>query len=242
MTDKVINQVLLIAVLLVMSLPCHAQLLKRLQKGFAADPSPFTENEGVAAIREALKKGTQEGVALVSAIDGYYKNPDLFIPFPPEAEQMSTKLRSAGFGNQVDRMVLTMNRAAERAASEAAPIFLAAIEEMSIQDATKIIRGPEDAATRYLNQKAAPQLTEKFRPVISHALQEVEATRYWSDLVNLYNRIPLVEKLNPDLEAYVTEQAIKGLFVMIAREELRIRKDPVARTTELLKKVFSSTQ
>jgi enolase len=133
-----------------------------------------------------------------------------------------------------------MNRAAEKAASEAKSIFLTAIKEMTVRDAVNIVKGTDNAATMYLKNNTSPQLIDKFQPIIKTSLDNVNATRYWSDLITIYNKIPMVKKMNPDLPQYVTQKAIDGLFIMIAKEELKIRKDPVARTSELLKKVFGN--
>jgi hypothetical protein len=133
-----------------------------------------------------------------------------------------------------------MNRAAEKAATEAKPIFIAAIKGMTVRDAINIVRGADNAATMYLKNTTSQELIAKFQPPIKTSLDNVNATRYWSDLVSIYNKIPLVKKMNPNLTEYVTQKAIDGLFIMIAKEELKIRKDPVARTSELLKKVFGS--
>jgi hypothetical protein len=220
----------------------NAQFLKKVSKALETTTSTtgFTEDEAAAAIREALIKGTGESVNLVSVVDGYFKNPEIKIPFPPEAVSIESKLRAVGLGAQVDKAVLSINRAAEDAAKEAKPIFVAAVKGMSIREAINIVRGKENAATEYLKNTTSPELKLKFRPVIEQSLNEVNATKYWTDVINSYNKIPLVQKMNPDLAAYVTDRAIEGLFIMIAKEELKIRKDPVARTTELLKKVFGS--
>jgi hypothetical protein len=174
--------------------------------------------------------------------DGYFKNMEIKIPFPPEAANIENKLRAVGLGSQVDKAVLSINRAAEDAAKEAKPIFVSAITGMSIMDAIGIVKGSDNAATQYLQKTTSPELITKFRPVIQSSLDKVNATKYWTDVINTYNKIPLVQRMNPDLAAYVTDQAIEGLFVMIAKEELKIRKDPVARTTEILRKVFGSLQ
>jgi len=202
----------------------------------------YTEQDAAGAIREALVKGTNKGVEIVSVVDGYLGNPQIKIPFPPEAAQIESTLRSAGFGNLVDQAVTSINRAAELAAAEAKPIFVSAITGMTITDAINIVKGPDNAATEYLKRTTTLSLTGSFQPVISAALDKVNATRYWGDLINTYNKIPLVKKMDPDLSRYVTTKAIDGLFVMIAREELEIRKDPLARTTELLRKVFGNCQ
>jgi phosphoribosylcarboxyaminoimidazole (NCAIR) mutase len=231
-----------IAVMLFLLPSCsNAQFLKKVSKALEGTTTTgFTEDEATAAIREALIKGTGESVNLVSVVDGYFKNPEIKIPFPPEAVSIESKLRAVGLGAQVDKAVLSINRAAEDAAKEAKPIFVAAVKGMTIREAINIVRGKENAATEYLKNTTSPELKLKFRPVIEQSLNEVNATKYWTDVINSYNKIPLVQKMNPDLAGYVTDKAIEGLFIMIAKEELKIRKDPVARTTELLKKVFGS--
>jgi hypothetical protein len=141
-------------------------------------------------------------------------------------------------GSMVDKAILSMNRAAEQAAKESKPIFINAIKNMTITDAVSILKGSDNAATTYLRNNTSVQLTEKFTPIIDKALENTQATKYWSDVFTNYNKIPGVQKINPDLSKYVTQRALEGLFKMIADEELAIRKDPVARTTDILKKVF----
>jgi hypothetical protein len=231
------------AILFISLLPAcsNAQFLKKVSKAIGSGSTGgFTESEAAEGIKEALIKGTGEGVNIVSVIDGYFGNPEIKIPFPPEAATIESKLRAVGLGNQVDKAVLSINRAAEDAAKEAKPIFVAAVKGMSIRDAIGIVRGRDNAATQYLRNTTSPELIVKFQPVIKNSLDKVNATKYWTDLINAYNKLPLVQKMNPDLTAYVTNKAIEGLFVMIAKEELKIRKDPLARTTELLKKVFGN--
>lgn len=219
----------------------NAQFLKKVSKALGSSSTgSYTESDAVQAIKEALVQGTGNSVDVVSLIDGYFGNPEIRIPFPPEAVRIESTLRSAGLGNQVDKAILSINRAAEDAAKEAKPIFVAAITGMTVQDAIGIVRGNEDAATQYLKRSTTAELTAKFKPVVQNSLDRVEATRYWKDVITAYNAIPFVQKMNPDLAAYATGKAIDGLFTMIAKEELKIRKDPYARTTELLKKVFGS--
>ncbi len=218
----------------------NTQLLQDLSKAVGTPTGGYTEGEAAQGIREALIKGTNEGVSIVSVVDGYFKNAEIKIPFPPEVANIESKLRTVGLGNQVDKAILSINRAAEDAAKEAKPIFASAITGMTIMDAINIVKGPDNAATMYLQKTTSLQLNEKFKPVIRNSLDKVNATKYWGDLITAYNKIPLVEKMNPDLAAYVTDKAIQGLFVMIAKEELKIRKDPVARTTEILRKVFGN--
>ena len=212
--------------------------LKKLKKTLEGES--LSTEEVAQGLKEALTNGVSKGSDLVSKVDGYFKNPEIKIPFPPEVKQVETTLRQMGLGNEVDRFVLTLNRGAEDAAKEAKPIFIEAVRQMTIQDAWAILRGEKDAATQYLKKTTSAQLKEKFKPVIQQSLNKVNATKYHGDLVNTYNKIPLVQKVNPNLDEYATDEAIKGLFVMIAKEEKNIRENPVARTTELLKKVFGS--
>lgn len=200
----------------------------------------LTTSEVVAGLKEALTKGISQGADIVSQVDGYFENPQIKIPFPPDVQKVETKLRQLGLDKQVDKFILTLNRGAEDAAKEAKPIFVTAIKSMTIDDAWGILRGDEDAATQYLKRTTSTQLKEKFLPVIQNSLEKVNATKYYSDIVTTYNKVPFVEKVNPDLDDYATDKAIEGLFYMIAQEEKNIREDPVARTTALLKKVFGA--
>jgi hypothetical protein len=199
---------------------------------------PLTTGEVAEGLKEALVKGISTGSDLVSITDGYFKNAEIKIPFPPEVKKVEDAMRKIGLGSEVDKFVMTLNRGAEDAAKEAKPIFIAAIRSMTIQDAWSILRGEENAATEYLKRTTSPLLKEKFKPVIQSSLNKVNATKYYGEIVSRYNQIPFVEKVNPNLDDYATDKAIEGLFVMIAKEEKNIRQDPVARTTELLKRVF----
>ncbi|WP_276369140.1 DUF4197 domain-containing protein [Chryseolinea sp. H1M3-3] len=201
---------------------------------------PLTTDEVAQGLKEALIKGISTGSDLASMVDGYFKNPEIKIPFPPEVKKVEEKLRQLGLNNEVDRFILTLNRGAEEAAKEAKPIFITAIRSMTIQDAWGILKGEPDAATQYLKRTTTLQLKEKFKPVIQNALNKVNATKYYSDIVNTYNQIPFVQDVNPDLNEYATEKAMEGLFILIAKEEKNIRENPLARTTELLKRVFKT--
>lgn len=203
---------------------------------------PLTTAEVADGLKEALIKGISNGSDIVSQLDGYFKNPEIKIPFPPEVKKVEDKLRQVGLGNEVDKFVMTLNRGAEDAAKEAKPIFITAIKSMTIQDAWSILKGQPDAATQYLKRTTSAQLKDKFKPVIQNSLNKVNATKYYGDIVNSYNKIPFTEDVNPNLDDYATDRAIEGLFTMIAKEEKNIRQDPLARTTELLKKVFGAAQ
>lgn len=203
---------------------------------------PLTTSEVGEGLKEALIQGISNGSDLASRVDGYFKNPEIQIPFPPDVKKVEDKLRQVGLGSEVDKFIMTLNRGAEEAAKEAKPIFVTAIRSMTIQDAWAILRGDADAATQYLKRTTSNQLKEKFKPVIQNALDKVNATRYYTDIINTYNQIPFVQKVNPDLNEYATERATEGLFLLIAKEEKMIRDDPKARTTELLKRVFKAQQ
>lgn len=219
------------------------QTLNELNKAIGStQQQPLTTNEVAEGLKEALVNGISNGSDLASMVDGYFKNPRIKIPFPPDVKKVEDKLRQIGLGSEVDRFVLTLNRGAEDAAKEAKPIFITAIKSMTIQDAWGILKGNETAATDYLKRVTSAQLREKFKPVIANSLNKVNATKYYTDLVTTYNKIPFVQKVNPDLNEYATTKAMDGLFLLIADEEKKIRKDPVARTTELLKKVFGSVK
>jgi hypothetical protein len=216
------------------------QFLKDAKKLFSQKSKGLTEKDAADGIKEALVNGTGQSVKVVSVTDGYWGNPEIKIPFPTEAQDMESKLRAVGMGKKVDEFNVSMNRAAEKAANEAKPIFIAAIKGMTVRDAINIVKGADNAATMYLKNTTTPELVEKFQPVIKTSLDNVNATKYWTDLITIYNKIPLVKKMNPNLSDYVTRKAIDGLFIMIAKEEIKIRKDPMARTSELLKKVFGN--
>ncbi len=216
------------------------QTIGDVNKTWGGSPAPLTTSEVGQGLKEALIKGISTGSDLASQVDGYVKNPQIKITFPPEVKKVEDRLRQLGLGNEVDKFVVTLNRGAEDAAKEAKPIFIEAIRSMTIQDAWAILRGEPNAATQYLKRTTSSLLKEKFKPVIQNSLNKVNATRYYGDIVNRYNQIPFVLKVNPDLDDYATDKAIEGLFMMIAKEENNIRQNPVARTTEILKRVFGS--
>jgi hypothetical protein len=233
-----LNYLLITIFIQILPLTMHAQILQDAIKIVDQGKGGLTEKDAADGIREALVKGTGQSVTLVSKVDGYFLNPEIKIPFPEDARNIESKLRAIGLGSQVDEMIITINRAAEDASKGAQPIFVSAITGMNISDALQIIKGKNDAATQYLSKATTPELKTKFSPVIKSSLDKVDATRMWAELINAYNQIPFVAKRNPDLTTYVTDKAISGLFKMIAKEELKIRQNPAARTTELLKKVF----
>ena len=202
--------------------------------------NPFSEEEAANALKETLNKGMEKGVSVLSVKDGYFANPKVKIPFPKNATKVADKLKKLGMQKQVDEVVLSINRAAEDAANSAKPIFIDAIKKMSIKDAIGIVKGNKTAGTDYLNRNTNSALANAFKPIIKTSLEKVNATKRWESVMNTYNKIPFVEKVNPELETYVTEKAISGLFFMLAQEEIAIRENPKERTSALLKKVFGN--
>lgn len=192
----------------------------------------------VSGLKEALMVSAVNSSEILSATNGFFGNQAIKILMPPEAKSVESKLRSLGMGSEVDKMLLTMNRAAEEAAKDAAPVFLDAIKGMSVTDAMGLVTGPDDAATQYLKATTSVQLTKQFTPVIDRALDKTEATRYWSDVFTTYNKLPFVKPINPDLEKYVTEKALEGLFYTMAQEEAKIRKDPAGTANNLIESIF----
>jgi hypothetical protein len=202
-----------------------------------AAPS-LSNDEVIKGLKEALTVGTNNSSGLASKADGYLKNPKLFIPWPAEAKDMRDKLIKMGMQKKVIDFETSLNRAAEEAAKKAAPVFTDAITGMSIGDGFAILNGSDSAATHYLREKTFSPLKEKFMPVVKEAIATTKVTSYWAPLATAYNKLPGVKKQNPDLNDYVCTKAVNGLMVLILDEEAKIRKDPLARVSDILKKVF----
>lgn len=200
----------------------------------------LTEQEVAMGLKEALEKGITVGANQASAENGFLLNQKIKIPFPQDAQRMADKLRQLGFDRQVDEFVASLNHAAEKAAEKSKPIFVDAIRSMTIQDAWGILRGDKNAATNYLRRTTTAQLTTTFQPIVLNALQQVNATKYYADLANIYNKLPGVNPVQTNLDAYATDRAIIGLFVLIEEEEREIRENPAERTTALMRRVFGS--
>lgn len=202
-------------------------------------PVPLTTTEIAAGLKQALEFGITEGATKLSQTDGYFKSAYKIL-LPPEARKVTEKLKSIpGFTNVENIILEKINRGAEDAAKKAAPIFKNAITKMTFNDALGILMGSQNAATQYLEKATNTQLYAEFNPVIAESLDKFSARKYWADAVNAYNKIPLVEKANPDLDDYVTKQALNGLFTMVEKKEIEIRTNIASRTTDLLKKVFA---
>lgn len=200
----------------------------------------LSNDQIVSGLKEALSLGAQKSSDKLSITDGFFKNLAVKILMPPEAKEVESKLRQLGMGSYVDNAILSMNRAAEQASRDAAPIFIGAVKQMTFSDATKILTGPNDAATQYLKKTTSAQLTAKFKPVIQTALAKTDATKYWNDVFSNYNKLPFVSKVNPDLTSYVTQKALDGLFYTLAQEEAKIRKDPIGTANSIIQTVFGA--
>jgi len=209
-------------------------------QGSSASGFGNLSNSDIASgLKEALTIGAKNAAGRLSVTDGFFKNAMIKILLPKEAQQVEKTLRSIGMGSIVDKAILSMNRAAEDAAKQAAPIFVNAITSITIQDGLNILKGGNNAATNYLKGKTTGALTTAFKPVIQKSLNKVGAPDIWKSVFSTYNKISL-NKVNPDLTGYVTERALNGLFVTIAEEEAKIRTNPAAQVTSLLQKVFGS--
>ena len=209
----------------------------------AGGPAALSNEEVIAGLKEALRVGTDRAVSITSASDGFWGNQLIRIPFPDEAIKVKNTLTSLGMAQPINDFERALNRAAEGAAKEAMPVFADAVTSMTIQDGFTILRGGENAATDFLRDRTSAALRERFKPVVEKATRATQLTSYWQPLASAYNAATLLtggSTVNPDLDAYVTDKALNGLFAMLALEEKRIRVDPVARTTELLRKVFTA--
>ncbi|TAH24686.1 MAG: DUF4197 domain-containing protein [Cytophagales bacterium] len=200
----------------------------------------LTENEIVGGLKEALINAAQNSSSILNQLDGFNKNMKIRIPFPPECQIVARKLRDMGMGSKVDEFETTLNRAAEQAAKDAAPIFVNAITSMTIVDAKDILTGQDTSATSYLRKNSTPALYSAFNPTIANALNNTLATSKWKEITTIYNKIPFVSKVDTDLPRFTTNRALQGLFVVVAEQEQKIRKDPAAQVSDLLKKVFGN--
>lgn len=200
-----------------------------------------SENEAGQGIKEALTKGVTSAVLNLNKTDGFFGSDVYKLLLPPDAQKIETTLRKVGMGSQVDKAILAINRGAEDAVAFAKPIFVDAIKEMTITDALNIVKGGKDAATQYFKQKTTDKLIAAFKPSVQTSLDKVEATKYYTDIVTTYNNFPTTfKKVNPDLTSYVVGKAVDALFDQVAKEEANIRENPLARTSDILKKVFGS--
>jgi hypothetical protein len=198
----------------------------------------LSESTIIQGLKEALTIGTGNAVHQVSSLDGYFKNPQIHIPLPESIEKVEGVLRAVGLGSKLDAFELSMNRAAERAAPEAKTLFIDAVKAMTFSDAREILQGRDNEATLYFEDKTRSRLSELFKPIVHQAMSEVGVTRSYQELDAKLRTIPFTERVSFDLDAYVTGKGLDGLFYVVGEEERKIRQDPAARVTDLLKKVF----
>jgi hypothetical protein len=236
-------RVLLAVLFLATGLSAAAQssdLLGSIKKtiGGSKSGSSLSSEDIVSGLKQALTLGAEKSADRLSATNGFLKDKAVEILMPPQAQKVEKTLRDMGMGKLVDDAITSMNHAAEDASKSAAPIFVSAIKKMTVTDGVNILKGPDTAATAYLRHSMTPELTRAYTPVIDSALKKTDATKYWKDVFDTYNKIPFVSKVDPDLSSYVTQKAINGIFYYVAQEEILIRKDPAAQVTDLLKKVF----
>jgi hypothetical protein len=232
----------LILLLLPLLSACDPALLESVM-GTPANKPGLSNQDVINGLKEALQVGAGNAVAFTSKADGFFKNPFIRIPFPKEAEKVKSFALNNGFQSQVEKFELTLNRAAEKAAAEATPIFISAITSMTIEDGFQILKGDSTAATSYLRKATTAELIQKFSPIVEKAIQDVGLTNIYEPIASAYNTSTLLTgnpKVNTDLKSYVTDKALNGLFYYISAEEKKIRKDPAARVSEILQKVFGS--
>ena len=209
---------------------------------FGSSGGKLSDSKIIRGLKEALEIGTGNAVDIVSKLDGYYKNPKIKIPLPKTVQKVEKVMRAMGYGPEVDEFSRTMNRAAEQAAPEAKTLFWNAIKEITFEDARTILKGGDNEATLYFEDKTRGRLHELFMPIVHTAMEGVGVTRAYQELYASLSNIPFADRLNLDLDEYVTEKALDGLFYMVSEEERKIRKDPAARVTRLLRDVFGSKE
>jgi hypothetical protein len=234
----VIRMLILSITIFLTALPASAQM-DRIFKGLGLGQQGGLSDAKIGSgLKEALKVGTENTVSLTGRPDGYFLNQAIKILMPEKLRNLDKGLRAVGYGSQVDEFVLSMNRAAEQAAPFAKQIFWDAIGEMSFEDAKKILSGHETAATDYFKSKTTDKLKVAFRPPVDQAMNEVGVTRQYKELVGRFQAIPFVKSESFDIDHYVVSKALDGLFYVLGEEERKIRTNPAARVTDLLKEVF----
>ncbi|MDP2156961.1 MAG: DUF4197 domain-containing protein [Nitrospirota bacterium] len=232
--------VLMILAVLVCSAPLsNAGIFDSLFKGAGSSRSQGPDDNTVASgLKEALSIGTENAVKSVSRIDGYFGNQTIKILMPENIQKVAQVMKKVGYQKEVDDFILSMNRSAEKAAPMAVSFFVDAIKQMTFEDARKILNGGDTAATEFFKSKTSDKIYTAFKPVVSSSMNEVGVTRSYKAMIGKYESVPFVDKQSLDLDHYVTNKALDGLFIMVGEEERKIRKDPAARVTTLLKTVF----
>lgn len=240
---KIVKNVCLASTVLILSSCDVLQDMASNMPSTTGTTTTLSNGEVISGLKEALNVGIKNSVNLASVTDGFLQNPAIRLPFPEDALKVKQKAIEWGLSGQVEKFETTLNRAAEDATKTALPIFMDAITNMSIQDGFAILNGGDGAATRFLRDNTTAKLTAAFSPKVAESISRVKLTEYWNPIATKYNSAMAItggQKVNTDLNAYVTERAILGLFKLVEQEENKIRKDPGARVTEILKKVFGS--
>lgn len=229
----------ILAVFLCSTTSAHAGLLDNIMKGIGTSSKSENDDSTIASgLKEALSIGTKKAVNNVSRVNGYFGNEMIKIVMPEKIQKVANVLRKVGYQKEVDDFVLSMNRAAEKAAPKATSFFVDAIKEMTFEDARGILNGGDTSATEFFKRKTHDKIYDAFKPIISSSMDEVGVTHSYKEMMGKYESIPFVSKESVDLDHYVTTKAMDGLFYMVGEEEKKIRTDPAARVTDLLKKVF----
>lgn len=236
-----IFSIALIASFLLSATTSYSQISLPKILGGNKSATSITEDEAGQGIKEALSKGVANAVLNLNKQDGFFGSDIYKMLLPPDAVKAEKTLRNLGMGAQVDKAILAINRGAEDAVGFAKPIFVDAIKAMTLKDAVNIIKGDKDEATKYFKDKTKQQLITAFTPSVKSSLDKTEATKYYSDIINTYNKLPTTfKKADPNLTSYVVGKAVDALFDQVAKEEANIRANPLARTSDILKKVFGS--
>ncbi|MFP4381129.1 MAG: DUF4197 domain-containing protein [Candidatus Sumerlaeia bacterium] len=217
-----------------------SEMGKSILRNLSSSEGGLTQEKIIAGLKQALEVGAERAVERVSRSGGYLQNADIRIPLPAELKGMGEALRKVGMGSQVDRFEKKMNESAELAAKSATPVFVKAIAGMSFSDAKAILKGDDTAATDYFRENTSTELEQKYQPVVVSEMEKLGAVKLYQDLEKRYNALPLLPDISFNVEEYVTGKALEGLFTMVAREEKKIRENPAARTTDLLREVFGS--
>ncbi len=219
-----------------------SQYLKNMSNQKTTNPSKsqLSTTEIINGLKEALKVGTENVVNKLGKQDGFLKDKAIHIPLPEKLQKIKNTLKKIGLSDQLDNLEVKLNRAAELATPKAKKLFLDAISSMSIEDANKIYKGPDDAATQYFKSKMSEPLKQEMKPIVEETLNKVAAVQTYKNIISKYNSLPFVKPINEDLTSYTLDKSLDGIFYYLAKEELAIRKNPAKRTTELLKKVFGS--
>ncbi|MDQ3012100.1 MAG: DUF4197 domain-containing protein [Acidobacteriota bacterium] len=230
--NSIVVLLIVVVILFTRQAPVSAQ--------FGGQLGGLSDSKIVAGLKDALQIGTSNAINLTGRVDGFFRNAAIKILLPKQLDTLAKGLRFAGQGQMVDEFTLSMNRAAEKAAPEARKIFVDAVKQMSFEDARKILFGNDTAATEYFKAKTSTRIATAFRPIIEKSMDEVGATRQYKEMIGRFQNLPFAKSQSLDIDRYVINKSLEGLFYMVGQEEKKIRKDPLARVTNVLKDVFGN--